>query len=166
MTKDYKEKFPIGSKWNTRGGEVVEVIYHNDKCKEYPIVVVFNNGEVDIYKEDGSLLNNEVCDFDITTPYKEPLKGEFWANVYKNGENIIVYNDRDTADFCADTMRIACVRVEWTEGEGLDAMTIFAATDINGRAVKFQAWSWEAAEAIARRNGYRNLGVLIREVAA
>ena len=45
-------------------------------------------------------------------------KGVFWVNIYRKGLSK-VFLGREDADYCSDNTRIACVRVEWTEGEGL-----------------------------------------------
>ena len=45
-----------------------------------------------------------------------------------------------------------------------DKTMLFAAIDINGYSVQFEAWSWEVAEVIARRNKYKLIGKLVMEI--
>lgn len=54
--------------------------------------------------------------------YKEPKTGEFWLNIYPGGD-YNRYPSKGVADNCAGVSRIACIRVKWTEGEGLGAET-------------------------------------------
>ncbi len=51
---------------------------------------------------------------------KEPQSGECWMNVYEY-ENSTVHPSRNAADVFVDKdqKRIACVKVDWTEGQGL-----------------------------------------------
>lgn len=52
--------------------------------------------------------------------YKEPVKGEFWLNIYPNQLEIIkLHKSKHEADEHAHKTRLACVHVKWTEGEGL-----------------------------------------------
>ena len=55
--------------------------------------------------------------------YKEPEKGEFWVNIYVNSYKdstqwLKIHRTRESADKGGD-IRLACVKVDWTEGEGL-----------------------------------------------
>lgn len=50
--------------------------------------------------------------------YKEPLKGEFWINIYQDG-SICKHSIKEAAHKASGFGRVACVRVPWAEGEGL-----------------------------------------------
>lgn len=51
----------------------------------------------------------------------EPKRsGEVWVNIYPGGIAHYVCGTRLEADQAAADTRIACVRVPWTEGEGLE----------------------------------------------
>lgn len=60
----------------------------------------------------------------VLTEYVEPKKGKVWLNVYDSGATS-VYRHRDdadrtaSADFHINNPRIACVEVDWVEGQGL-----------------------------------------------
>lgn len=52
--------------------------------------------------------------------YKEPLKGEYWVNIYPNFAGILhLTREKANEHQKENSKRIACVRVPWTEGEGL-----------------------------------------------
>ncbi len=50
---------------------------------------------------------------------KEPRRGELWINVDADGYRT-VYDSREDADEEKAHDRIACVKAEWTEGQGLE----------------------------------------------
>lgn len=54
---------------------------------------------------------------DLIAPWTEPKKGTVWVNVYD--DHFMTYTTRDYADRHAVSGRLACVSVNWTEGEGL-----------------------------------------------
>lgn len=57
---------------------------------------------------------------DIIAPWTEPKKGTVWVNVYEiGGACACGYSTRKEADASAGPGRLACVSVNWTEGEGL-----------------------------------------------
>lgn len=60
--------------------------------------------------------NNVFAD-SIIAPWTEPKKGTVWVNVYD--DYFMTYTTRDYADRHAVSGRLACVSVNWTEGEGL-----------------------------------------------
>lgn len=68
---------------------------------------------------DGLARSAAVCD--IIAPWTEPKKGAVWVNVYgvRDGVEFLTHGSREAADKYAEPGRIACVSVNWTEGEGL-----------------------------------------------
>jgi hypothetical protein len=61
---------------------------------------------------------------DRESPYdlvNVPEKHERWANIYSLSDQTYcnLYPTREAADFSSAPNRVACVRVEYTEGEGL-----------------------------------------------
>ena len=54
---------------------------------------------------------------DLIAPWTEPKKGTVWVNVYD--DHFMTYTTRDYADRHAVSGRLACVSVNWTEGDGL-----------------------------------------------
>lgn len=118
MTEDYKTKFPIGSKWKTRGGDVVVIVYHNYHSKT-PLVVVSdkidhainlrNDGKVPPFFGDNKL--------DLIELYTEPKRGVTYVNIYDTGIISPYHSTRGMADDMVGKGRIACIRVEWVEGQ-------------------------------------------------
>jgi hypothetical protein len=51
-----------------------------------------------------------------------PVKHKRWVNIYPNnklGASMNAYEDRDAADDLANPSRIACIEIEFEEGQGL-----------------------------------------------
>ena len=51
--------------------------------------------------------------------WKEPQRGECWVNIDADGY-FDAWKSREVADRQKNPDRIACVKVEWTEGQGLE----------------------------------------------
>jgi hypothetical protein len=77
--------------------------------------------EDNFYKElwdaDGRRVTGAGTPEDLIAPWTEPKKGTVWVNVYD--DHFMTYTTRDYADRHAVSGRLACVSVNWTEGEGL-----------------------------------------------
>lgn len=56
--------------------------------------------------------------FDLVDVWKEPRKGEYWVNIYPDRAGL-PQETRELADAFAKKDRLACIRLEWTEGDGL-----------------------------------------------
>ncbi len=50
--------------------------------------------------------------------YTPPRTGKLWLNVYSDSD-LYLYETRESADRHAGSDRLACVEVNWTEGQGL-----------------------------------------------
>lgn len=57
--------------------------------------------------------------YDVVKEYVEPKKGKVWLNIYAIGSAGYVYTSKNTADRNANIGRIACVEIDWVEGQGL-----------------------------------------------
>lgn len=74
--------------------------------------------------DNGQCIGGGYADYDITSEWKEPVLHEGWVNVVKSLDgkfHQLILEQHDTkedADWCAQD-RIACVRIKFTEGEGL-----------------------------------------------
>lgn len=100
------ERALAGDKVVTRSGiEVVELYYINTMSK----VVAVVNGSLEMYLEDGSYIKGQETRFDLFMSPKK-IVIERWANVYRNGSEII-YNTKEDADNGASGNRIACVKL-------------------------------------------------------
>ena len=54
----------------------------------------------------------------LIAPWTEPKKGTVWVNV-DGVLGVTAFHTRERADDAASSERLACVSVNWTEGEGL-----------------------------------------------
>lgn len=77
--------------------------------------------EDNFYKElwdaDGRRVTGAGTPDDLIAPWTEPKKGTVWVNVYEG--HCHGHTTRADADEGAGKTRLACVSVNWTEGEGL-----------------------------------------------
>ncbi len=113
---NWKEKYFIGSRWKCRdGGEAVVVKYDGDSVFAY----VLSTNDAWRFNPNGACCGGWNI-YDLIEPWTEPRKGEFWVNVYPpSGPRDELWDSREEADAMDKGDRLACVRVQWTEGEGL-----------------------------------------------
>lgn len=107
-------KFEVGKKYQAQYCHVVECVYSN-----MPQNIVMKRG-------DGTLfILSSYNQFRLWTEAKE--KGKMWMNIYRRADNGRIYSqnflDRESADKLPrlgnQEERIACVEVDWEEGQGL-----------------------------------------------
>jgi len=123
---DWKDNYPVGSKWNHESLlGIRQVVFHANKSDvlDDGILCAFvgNDGENVVVFYDESTADKKL------TPYKAPASGVCWVNIYPEPARAIGFIKKDSADNFMngaddginDVKRIACVKVEWTEGEGL-----------------------------------------------
>lgn len=105
----------------TVGGEHAELVY-NGLSGPFPLAVVihFNDGTriMRTFRLDGSLYGDDDSQENLRNV---PERGECWVNIYSDGSRCSpsAHRTRERADEYARHDRIACVRVEYEEGEGL-----------------------------------------------
>lgn len=107
--------------YKTRDGRKVHVVYvRTDADWEYPITGwVEGSPGYDNWTADGRLYYEGVDNgADLASEWAEPRTGTVWVNIDADGYQGS-WPSRAEADQAAHTDRIACVRVDWTEGEGL-----------------------------------------------
>jgi len=109
---DWKDNYPVGSKW-LDDGDLCEIIAHLEDIVILSNLPAKERGDFHAFGYDKKQIGR-------LTPYKAPASGVFWVNVHA-GNNYGVYSSQKDADILQDrwAKRIACVKVEWTEGEGL-----------------------------------------------
>lgn len=102
------EKFVVGKKYKGLLSQTIR------EC------VFVSNDFVILRRSDGREIAFEKLSKDSLNhvEYVEPQKGEFWVNVYKH--YIVYYPTKEKADGMSRNDRLACVKVPWTEGEGLE----------------------------------------------
>lgn len=114
-------KFPIGSQWKTRAGNRAVVVDHDGLDN---MIVWHPNGECthDLPSGRASYSDQQ---YDLLTPWTEPRKGTFWVNVYDGNKLQLrtIHDCRETADNEAAQRvkndRLACIEINWTEGQGI-----------------------------------------------
>lgn len=109
----------------TRDGRAARIIDTNFKClqnKNYTLIVVItnntNNESIHVFRSDGSYIDSKP-DWNLINI---PEKHVRWINFYNNAPCSLPYLSKEAANRgCGDLInRIACVRIEFTEGEGLN----------------------------------------------
>lgn len=103
----------------TRDGRKVRIIEADCGYKDSPILAQIENALPATWLSDGRAFLNGTCEYSDLVNI--PEKRVVWVNVYENcmvGEG---YKSKELADQNQSKFnaRIACVRVEFTEGEGL-----------------------------------------------
>ena len=102
----------------TRSGDHAELVY-NGLSEPFPLAVVVHRNDgtriMRTYRLDGVYYPDENSPSNLMNV---PVRGECWANIYPAGTPA-AHSTREQADKHAGHDRIACVRVEYEEGEGL-----------------------------------------------
>ena len=97
-------------------------ILETDLKSELPIVISITNKSgtetVGLRRADGRIHLKAESPYDLVNV---PEKREGWANIYNLAQQSysVLYPTREEADRNAVSVRIACVRIEYTDGEGL-----------------------------------------------
>ena len=102
----------------TRGGQPARLVTVIKGTFNH--VVVVDDKQV-IQVTEGGLWQGEPYaePMDIVNVPPKKMTGEFWVNIYPDGSSAAGHLSRAEADKLASTNRVACKRVQWTEGEGL-----------------------------------------------
>jgi hypothetical protein len=118
-------KIEVGKYYKTHSGNKAFIGYKINKGASYPLVGHIENTNGEYYERCNWCLNGSVAnrnDYDLIEEWKEPKSGVRYLNVYTNAVNTIgeytymLASERDVAD-TYNKNRIACVRVEWKEGQ-------------------------------------------------
>lgn len=118
---------PTGTKYVTREGRPVR-IYAVDHDGRLPVIgaIMENDGfwHVATWTRNGKSRWGH-GDLFLAPPPKR--RGELWVNVYVGlagdvwmGSGVLTREDADHAASRGDDQRIACLHIEWTEGDGLE----------------------------------------------
>lgn len=112
-------KFTIGSQWKTRGGHRAMIVSLGGLMT---LGVWHEDGNIALGHTDNGMSKSELSNHDLIEPWQEPVVHEGWINVHKLYTEMHFYNDRENADADkneGDSERIACIKIKFTEGEGL-----------------------------------------------
>lgn len=105
----------------TRDGRDVRILCTDAQLYDGRTIVAVINGSIAMLFPDGQGYPRSMVPR-IELPYdlvNVPEKRKVWLNLYELG-SAFCYPSKDIADEQAGKDRIACVEVEYTEGEGLD----------------------------------------------
>ena len=103
----------------TRDGRSVTLITANGREPEPLVGWIRNSYAPSTWLRDGSYhQSKDRSSFDLTNIPELKRSGELWVNIYTNYAN--AWTSKAEAAEWATRGRVACVRVEWTEGEGLE----------------------------------------------
>jgi hypothetical protein len=112
-------KIEAGKKYRTREGMVAVVTCINAPG-EWPIVgYIMDRGEAycaAIWREDGRREPSTEMPHDLISEHREKKVG--WVNIYATSHPQLLGSKED-ADDMAEMGRIACIRIEYEDGEGL-----------------------------------------------
>lgn len=108
----------------TRGGRKARIVCADVKGDK-PIIAVLTKDDGAEYAErfraDGAMHNRPWPVEGPTDLVNVPEKHVRWVNAYASGSASVGYRTREDADLYAGRQRIACIRIEFEEGEGLES---------------------------------------------
>jgi len=103
----------------TRDDRQARIICADRKSERYPIVALVTDEEgcetTYYYTKDGSYLMHQIRYLDLINI---PKKKEGFLNIYRCG-SVALHADKYLADKRSLYDRIACIKITYTEGEGL-----------------------------------------------
>lgn len=103
----------------TRSGVPVRILCTDAKKENGPIIglIQYKDGTESCYRwnADGRFMSPD-CEHDYDL-VNVPDKHVFYVNAYEHDPLLVPQRSREEADRNAAKDRIACVRVEWTEGQ-------------------------------------------------
>lgn len=109
------EKALAGEAVITRDGREATQITKFNVDRRLCICAVIS-GRIHSFATDGSCMDYET-DRDL---FMAPKKHVYWVNMYPNNRvQPATHKSRENADFGCEPDRIACLRIEFEEGEGL-----------------------------------------------
>ena len=116
-------KYEVGTQWKTRGGWRAVVVTHDKGLFE---VWHDQDGETHPHNDGCGLRHRPQTQdrtdwrpYDLISTWEEPRSGTYWFNIYNNHCGNHPSKTKDIAESVATIDRIACVEVNWVEGEGL-----------------------------------------------
>lgn len=119
-------EFEIGTQWLTRDGRRAVVINHyinvHGKAFEAWHSETPMDNSIKAHDEDGSR-HSILMDSDddlIALWIEPPVVQERWLNIYKDGDIGKLRGTKGEADGQDAGDRIACIKIKFTEGEGLN----------------------------------------------
>lgn len=116
-------KLDLSKPVQTRDGRKARIICtdrkghgHFDSLTIVALVKYDDAEVVHVYRQDGKSIDEGERSFDLINV---PAKHVRWVNFYPHPHAPCEHATREAADYAALKARIACVKVEFAEGEGL-----------------------------------------------
>lgn len=106
----------INKKYRTRAGRPVELLTTNARGERPVIGYIGDSEDLVRWSLDGT--NNSYSYLEAFDLVEVKLKRVLWLNVYPKDE-VHAHESREDADGCSGNRRIACLKIEFEEGEGL-----------------------------------------------
>ena len=121
MCTDTNKNFDPTKPVQTRDGRKVRIVDTNYKgnARRPILAIITEDDHTEIchtFNKDGSSLPDMTRDLDLINI---PEKYTLWVNLYADRGILFTHSSRAQADVNAGASRIACVKVEFEEGEGL-----------------------------------------------
>ena len=79
-------------------------------------ILIKDGWDCEVWDKDGAWVDIRSPN-DLVSEWVEPRTGTVWVNIYSSHGK--VYTSKEAADNTCFNDRVACVEVNWTEGEGL-----------------------------------------------
>lgn len=80
----------------------------------FPVIAVNDNGDVYTFTSEGAFYTRADTELDLVREAKE--KQVRYINIYQDG-TAFAYKSQQGAELCASPNRLACIRVEYEEGQ-------------------------------------------------
>jgi len=124
MTLKLNPDNPLSTPVQTRDGRKARLICVDKKNADGYVLVVLvtdvedrNNEYTHWYQEDGKVDKHNTCS-SPSDLINVPVKHTGWVNIYRKASRI--YPTKEEADSCSGSDRIACIKIEFEEGEGIE----------------------------------------------
>jgi hypothetical protein len=119
-----EKKFDYKKPFRTRNGKKAELLADDisgNYCLCVKVIDEDNYSRIHSYSIDGIYnINNINHDLDLVNI---PQKITKWLSIYledRHNYYSYLYETKEEADECSGTTRIACIKIEFKEGEGLE----------------------------------------------
>ena len=99
----------------TRTGLKVRILCTNGNGANPVVFQLVDTNDIKMCNLSGLRYQTTVTEFDLINV---PEKITRWVNIYSDRPGAVFFLRKD-ADVCAASARIACIKIEFTEGEGL-----------------------------------------------
>ena len=109
--------FEVGKTYKTRGGldAIIYALHPNQRWAIHGAMYYENEIASRSWASDGKYAFNGESLYDLMPP--EPETHVRWANIYGDDNTVYLHRNRKKADMGAAGSCVACIRIEWKEGQ-------------------------------------------------